>query len=62
MQLYTARYADPAIPYAIEEQGLVPVRITRGHPRFKLRYRLAGTLMQLAPERAIMSYSKDRAP
>src|SRR5262249_37011795 len=51
MRVFTARYSNPAVEHSI----LVPVRITRGFPRFKLRYTLGGTVMELAPERALFN-------
>ncbi|MGD0853829.1 MAG: hypothetical protein ABSA07_10820 [Acidimicrobiales bacterium] len=33
----------------ILDSGLVPVRISRGAPRWKLRYKLAGAVKSLAP-------------
>ena len=45
VRVYTARYSNPAV----EQSGLVPVRITVGHPRFRLRYELGGFIRELAP-------------
>jgi|ERR671925_379045 hypothetical protein len=50
MQLATSRYQSADL---IVESGLAPVRITLGHPRFRLRYELAGTCRLLAPTREI---------
>lgn len=44
----------------IAASGLAPVRITLGAPRWKLPYRLAGTVTVLAPTRAIFAL-KDSA-
>lgn len=46
-ELCTSRYSNADL---ILEAGALPVRITLGHPRFKLRYVLAGTCMALAPK------------
>lgn len=46
-ELCTSRYQNADL---ILEAGALPVRITLGHPRFKLRYTLAGTVMALAPK------------
>jgi hypothetical protein len=48
MKLWTARYQNKAIPTS----GLAPIRITLGHPRFKLSYELGGTLLHLASSRS----------
>lgn len=48
--LFTGRYAAwDSIAEAIAN-GIVPVRVTLGHPRFALKYELAGTIMELAPK------------
>lgn len=47
MDVFTCRYQE-------FRQGMgAPIRTTLGHPRFKLGYDLAGTLMEVAPSRAI---------
>jgi hypothetical protein len=46
-QLAVSRYANQL---AIIESGLVPVRMTIGHPRFKLYYKLGGSIQELAPD------------
>jgi hypothetical protein len=51
-RLYTARYANPTLA----DHAAAKVRISLGYPRFPLRYQLAGTIGQLAPDR---SYFKD---
>ena len=55
-RVWTARYSNPRIP----DSGLAPVRITVGFPRFRLRYSLAATLRELAPDRAWL-HIDDRA-
>jgi hypothetical protein len=45
-QIYTSRYQNQE---AIIASGLVPVRVTVGHPRFRLRYELKATIRELAP-------------
>lgn len=47
--LHTGRYSD-AETIAFVEAGGHAVRVTLGHPRFALRYTLAGTMMELAPK------------
>lgn len=49
MELFTGRYSD-AETVAFVEAGGLAVRITLGHPRFALKYTLAGTCMSLAPK------------
>jgi len=51
VQLATSRYQAASL---IVASGLVPVRITLGHPRFKLGYELGGTVMLLAPSRELL--------
>lgn len=46
--IWTSRYQNKQIA----ESGLVPVRITRGAPRFRLVYAIGETLMPLAPSSA----------
>ncbi len=48
MKIYTSRYSNGP---AIVESGAAPIRITVGHPRFKLEYKLADTITELAPDR-----------
>jgi hypothetical protein len=44
----------------IRESGLVAVRISRGAPRWKLRYELAGAIKSLAPSKDL--YAKRGSP
>jgi|GEM_PF-1039136 len=44
-RLYTARYANKTLA----EHPAAKVRITLGHPRFRLSYQLADTILELAP-------------
>lgn len=46
--LWTARYQNKAIA----RFNMAAVRITLGHPRFKLPYPIAATMRELAPDRA----------
>lgn len=49
MKLHTARYSNKNIPAS----GLVPVRITLGHPRFRLAYAdQLQVMVWLAPNRS----------
>ena len=48
MRIFTSRYQNGAV---IADCGAVPVRITRGHPRFRLAYQLGGSIPELAPTR-----------
>ena len=48
MKVRTSRYQNGP---GIIESGLAPIRVTLGAPRFKLSYPLAGSLMDLAPDR-----------
>jgi hypothetical protein len=50
LSIATSRYQAHAL---IIESGLAPVRTTLYHPRFPLRYELAGKLDALAPRRSI---------
>jgi uncharacterized protein YeaO (DUF488 family) len=54
--LFTSRYANGA---EVARLGLVPVGITAGAPRFKLKCELAGNLYALAPSRAWFSLPID---
>jgi hypothetical protein len=47
--LWTARYQNRNIAH----YELAAVRITLGHPRFRLGYALAATMMELTPSRAM---------
>lgn len=49
MKIFTSRYQNGR---GILESGAVPIRITVGAPRFSLAYKLAGSIPELAPERA----------
>ncbi len=53
LRLFTQRYSN-----FTPDQG-VPIRTTLGHPRFKLRYELAGVMTELAPDRAWFKAAKD---
>ena len=53
--LATSRYQAAKL---IQASGLVPVRVTRGHPRFQLGFELGGTLMLLAPNKDLF-YRRD---
>lgn len=57
MKLYTSRYSNKAIA----DSGLAPIRFTRGHPRFKLRYQLAGSIPVLAPTKDEFAIRDDAA-
>jgi hypothetical protein len=46
VELATSRYQSHEL---IVASGLMPIRITRGRPRFRLHYELAGALPILAP-------------
>jgi hypothetical protein len=48
VRVFTSRYQNGAV---IIECGAVPVRITRGFPRFRLAYQLGGSIPELAPTR-----------
>ncbi len=48
-EVWTSRYTNYG---GILESGLAPIRVTLGAPRFKLPYKLAGNIPQLAPTRA----------
>jgi hypothetical protein len=50
LELATSRY--PAHPL-VNASGLVPIRITRGYPRFKLSYTIGASITCLAPARTI---------
>ena len=52
MTLFTSRYAAGPL---IVASGLVPVRISRGGPRFKVPYRIAGVCRPLIPPRGMTS-------
>ena len=54
MKLYTSRYQNKEL----ERGQYTAVRITRGSPRFKLGYTLAGSIMELAPSKELF-YEKD---
>lgn len=54
-QLAVSRYTNKAIP----DSGLAPIRFTRGHPRFSLRYKVAGKIDSLAPSRDTFALSDD---
>jgi len=56
VKVATSRYQNGEV---IVDSGLAPVRITLGHPRWQLPYTLAGTLLDLAPERAWMKSEED---
>jgi hypothetical protein len=45
----------------ITHSGLAPVRITRGGPRFRLGYRLAASVMDLAPTREMLRIEDEAA-
>lgn len=47
--IYTSRYRDSG---AVTASGAAPVRITVGHPRFRLGYELVGKIEELYPDRA----------
>lgn len=49
MRIFTSRYQNSA---GIIEADVAPIRTTLYPPRFKLEYRLAGTLSEAAPEAA----------
>lgn len=44
--IYTSYYTNPALL----QDGLIPIRISRGHPRFQLPYKIAGGIPRLYPE------------
>lgn len=48
VKIFTSRYSNGP---GILESGAVPIRITAGHPRFSLPYKLAGSIPELAPLR-----------
>lgn len=50
--LATSRYQARDL---VSASGLVPVRITRGHPRFRLGYELGATVMSLAPSKELFA-------
>ena len=52
LQLATSRYQNYG---TLEASGLVPVRITRGAPRWKLPYRLGASVSILAPTREVFA-------
>src|ERR1700736_3108038 len=52
VQMTTSRYQAAEI---IRESGAVPVRITAGHPRFRLGYELRGRLPCLYPGRTLLA-------
>jgi hypothetical protein len=54
--LRTSRYQNRS---GILASGLVPVRITLGHPRWKLGYELGATVRELAPDRAMMGLGEE---
>lgn len=56
LTLATARYQDGDLIIA---SGLAPVRTTQGNPRFKLKYELAGKVMELAPPRWLLKEEGD---
>jgi hypothetical protein len=51
MDLATSRYQAANL---IEASGRAAVGITRGYPRFKLRYPVLANLRQLAPTREML--------
>lgn len=51
-QLATSRYQNERL---VVRSGRVPIRITAGHPRFRLGYSLAGTISELAPSRSMLA-------
>jgi hypothetical protein len=53
--VWTARYSNPVLP----DSGLVPVRISRGYPRFRLRYQIAGAAPELMPSREILGLEEE---
>lgn len=53
--VWTSRYANRRIA----DSGLVPVRASRGYPRFKLAYRLSERLPDLAPARELFGLDDD---
>jgi len=55
IELAASRYQASTL---IVTSGLVPVRITRGYPRFRLGHELGGTIMLLAPSRELL-YKRD---
>ncbi len=54
MRIYTSRYQSGDL---IWRSGAVPVRITVGHPRFKLGFELGATVRELAPDRSMFGLS-----
>ena len=50
-KLYTSRYANSNL----KSTNVIKVGISRGLPRFKLRYELAGNIKELAPSSAIFN-------
>jgi hypothetical protein len=52
MDLATSRYQAADL---IEASGRAAVGITRGYPRFKLKYPLVANLLQLAPTREMLA-------
>lgn len=55
--LFTSCYSHGRL---ITASGLAPVRISVGHPRFKLSFELAGACKHLMPERAWLSLDQPR--
>lgn len=56
MKLATSRYQSADL---ILDSRLAPVRITLGHPRFRLGYELAGNCRLLAPTREIFGLEQE---
>ncbi len=56
MKIATSRFQNGEV---IIETGLAPVRITLGHPRWKLPYELAGTVLDFAPDREWVNVEDD---
>lgn len=54
--LFVSRYSNWGIA---DHPELAPIRFTRGHPRFALRYELAGTILELAPTKDEFSLGGD---
>lgn len=45
----------------IRESGRIPVRITAGHPRFRLGFQIAATIKELAPSRTLFAIKDEHA-
>lgn len=56
--LATSRYQSSQL---IAHSGLAAVRITRGAPRFRLGYGLAGSILELAPGRELLRVTDETA-